>query len=109
MNAEFNFAKAEEKAKEGIDLAYNNSCALWRVEANGAILRVMEKGRAFTADDISKEMKRSGVTFEPRELRAMGGVLRTAAQCGLIERVGYGKTERVSSHGGLRTLWSKKK
>jgi hypothetical protein len=71
----------------------------WTDRAWSALLELARARRPFTADDVAAAV---GPAPSPG---ASGALFRAGARSGLIVRVGYGASRRLSRHGGLIRVW----
>jgi hypothetical protein len=72
----------------------------WRGACDRAILLLAAQGKTFTAEDV-----RLVVGDPPNHPNAMGARFLAAARSGLIEKLGYGKPVRASSHASVIAIW----
>lgn len=86
---------------EAIEHGYRKSKEQWRTAALAAVRKVAKSYRRFTIDDVRAVMEGDGTLHGTHDLRALGGVLRTALKIGAIRR-----TEKYapSSHGHSRPI-----
>ncbi len=71
----------------------------WAAAAWRAIVRLAHHGAEFTADDVTAEVGPAPSNG------AAGALFRAARSAGLIVRVGYRTSRRVSRHGGVQAVW----
>lgn len=73
--------------------------AEWKDAARAVLARLAASGEPFTTDDVW------ALVAHPPEPRAIGALIRTAAQAGRIRRVGWKVSERPECHCRPVAMW----
>ena len=69
-----------------------------------SLLEEFARGReTFSSDDFRQQV--AGVLPDPPSLNAFGGLFISASRSGIIEHVGYVKSQRASAHSRVVGLW----
>jgi hypothetical protein len=101
LGALFDLAEARAARDKAIAQAVENAPDEWLAQANRAVLSVAWRLHEFTADDIWA----TGLP-QPREPRALGGVLKALAKSGVIAKTGrFQSTARVRRHAAPVAIW----
>jgi hypothetical protein len=74
----------------------------WKAEALAATMRVANRQKQFTSNDVLMELAKSNVTTH--DLRAVGGVMQEARDLGVIASCGLIRRNDKHSRGAT-TLW----
>lgn len=78
----------------------------WATAAMRAVVRLARTGKPFSTDDVWAALAKSNVTTH--EHRALGSIMRTANNLGIICRNGnYTKTARPEAHQRPIAMWVK--
>lgn len=98
--------EALRRRDEAIARAFDNAPRGWRDHAKQAVVRTAISKRQFTADDVWEWLAEFKVK-NPRETRAMGGVLRgfSSGSKPIIQAVGAEKSADPVCHGRHKTVW----
>lgn len=86
----------------GIRRADDGADEEWKREAEYQLDMQILKGGYFTANDVRNSIPPEYVT---RDTRALGGIMRRAANAGSIRKVGITQARNASQHKGYVTLW----
>jgi len=93
--------EARRLRDRGVETALNAADSRARGAAERALRELAESGRTFTSDDLRE---RVGAPLACRQ-NVLGALFLTAAQSGLIERVGYRQSTRREARGRELKLW----
>ncbi len=95
----------ETLANEGSRLALITK-SLWSFDAD-VWFGNLASGERFTSEDLIDAIGLPDKS-NPNSNNAVGAKIRTWSYGGTVERVGFEKTRRVSSHARMVTIWEKK-
>ena len=95
----------ETLASEGSRLALITK-SLWSFDAD-VWFGNLASGERFTSEDLIDAIGLPDKS-NPNSNNAVGAKIRTWSYGGTVERVGFEKTRRVSSHARMVTIWEKK-
>jgi hypothetical protein len=95
------FAAAEARKQQGMAVADASQPGAWKANVDFVIGRLALTGRPFTSDDVS------AITGDsPTGSRgAMGARFNYAARRGVIRRIGYVPSRRVTVHAHPVAQW----
>lgn len=97
--------EGEVLALEGMSRAVNAADPRWVPMARWVLEQYIAHGQPFTADDVWGFLTDLNVhTSEPR---ALGAIIKCAAQDGRIRRVGYVQSSRKQRHAAPIAQWVK--
>lgn len=99
MQTELNLT-GEQLRDDGAERVTDNTREDWIAAADAAIVRLARSGQPFSAEDV-----RAAVGDPPGHANAMGARMLAAAKHGLLEKIGYGKPTRASSHASVIAIW----
>lgn len=72
----------------------------WKNAASAVLARLAATGEPFTTDDVWAQVP------QPPEPRALGALIRAAAQAGKIRRVGWRESSRPECHCRPVAMWT---
>jgi hypothetical protein len=96
--------EAQAARADGIARAEENANEAWKQIAYEVLLRVADRGRPFTADDVWDRMDESVSTHEPS---ALGPVFLKASRAGRIVKTGRTCPTRYARRHRELTEWTK--
>jgi hypothetical protein len=100
----FDAAEGERRRDASLAQVADNARAEWLERAFDAVQRCAESLSTFTTDDVWKALAACDVSTHER--RAMGAVIRRAAEASMIEPTDdYRATERAEAHRGPKRVW----
>lgn len=98
--------KAEVVTTEAIERAGSNADPVWRKAAEAAVYRVCKRQEFFTTDQIWAELGEQTEGVRTHEPRALGAVMRWAAQRKYCEPTStVEKTKRIEAHRRPVAIW----
>lgn len=92
-------------ALEGMSRAVQAADPRWVPMARWVLQQYVAHGQPFTADDIWNFL--ADLNVHTPEHRALGAIIKTAAQAGEIRCVGYVKSSRKQRHSAPVAQWVK--
>ncbi len=95
---------SDKLANEGTRLALIAK-SIWGFDAD-LWLNDLPIGERFTSEDLINAIGLPDKS-NPNSNNAVGAKVRNWAHQGKVERVGFGKTQRASSHSRMIVLWEK--
>lgn len=100
----FDEAAANEAGDEAVERVGKNADPKWIARALDAVKRVASESPVFTTDDVWRILLRFDA--EPRERRAMGHVMKKAAELGYCSKSSeYRPSVRKKCHGRPVRVW----
>ena len=110
MNGQTNLFTGQELRDKGIKKAVDHAGVKWADEAYEFLLHKIlymkllpEYGRTFMVEDVRRAA--IDVINDPPSNRAWGGVIRRAANAGLIEKVGIRQVTNPKAHCANANVW----
>ena len=99
-------SKAGDDAKdEGMGRADRNADAKWKAAADRAVYAIAHVQEFLTSEDVRVHVAKFYPGVDTHEQRALGWVMRRAADRGLIQKHAYKPYESPSRHSGTATVW----
>ena len=96
---------AREAANRAIEQVDRAADPAWKKAAMRSVAELAALRPEFTTDDVWESLHRSGQEM-PREPRALGAVMRTAAKMGFVEASDrYAQSARVACHRRPIRIW----
>ena len=104
MNGQTNLFTGPELRDKGIKKAVDHAGVEWADEAYDYLKLYIRRGHEFMAEDVRRWAK-GWLLEDPPSKRAWGGVIRRAANAGLIEKVGIRQVQNQKAHCANANVW----
>lgn len=98
----FDLDAAQRAGVEGMERAGHRAYD-WSARAADHLEYLARTGRAFTADDLTAAVGLPSVG--PGQNNAVGAAFAAARKRGVIVRVGYMPSKRITGHGRVVAIW----